>query len=189
MIQNPLAHPALYAVFGAVYALTGDPKEASAAVGRGFRWGQALLTTVPEVEGAITSTKARHPELAPLDPNRQPLDWKALHPLARIALEDVLRDPKAETRDRLQAAMHVIERAEGKTPVRLDHDPEDGELALMGTVFWRLVWSLHVARGMELEAAERWANENPDKVREWGVTQGLLAPKALDPANEVRGDH
>lgn len=52
----------------------------------------------------------------------------------------------------------------------------DRETHLLATVLWKFIMSLHLARGVPIQEAQRYAQQNPEEVEAWGREQKLLEP-------------
>ena len=102
--------------------------------------------------------------------------WNQMHSAALQTINELATDATDE-RVRLSAAQTIVERVEGKTPIRrTQQEVAPEEVSENLTV--RFAAAYHLERGVSLSDAMLFAEREPDKVNEWAKRHGLLDASA-----------
>jgi len=158
-----------WAIWGARLAATGSELEAAKAVGRQAKWVRKQLELYPEILNACRRPEGHDEPL--------PTTWAELHERAVREVALVMTQATAP-KDRLAAAVTVIDRVEGRVPQRIEVQEPEGHL--LDTVFWRYVSNVFLQEGVSLDEAERRALADPAGVHRWGVEVGMIHEDGTD---------
>jgi len=154
-----------HAAFVAQLALQGGEniKEAAAAVGLDYDYARQLLSRNPEIREAVEAARATV--------TSELREWAELAADAQRTLEALLTSESDKVK--LGAAIHILDRAEGKPRQRVHvkvEEPDDHPDT--PSMRWAL-WALLDGRFASLAEAAQHAAQHPDQVREWvGVAAG-----------------
>jgi hypothetical protein len=103
--------------------------------------------------------------------------WEELGERARGVINDALSAAHADGnvlwQIRLKAAIYAVDRVEGKPTVKVDQGKPEVERGLP-SVALRFAVNAVLQQAVTMSDALRFAEENPDLVREWAERQGLL---------------
>lgn len=125
----------------------------------------------------------RHPELRELARRAIGLSqketirrWNQMHSAALNTIYSLTTNAIDE-RVKLAAAQTVIERVEGKVPVR-GRQPDTVPEEVTEDIGVRFAAAYHLEKGVSLADALQYAETNPDEVNDWAKRHGLLDASA-----------
>jgi phage terminase small subunit len=133
----------------------GNASAAARAVGYHPDHGRRLVSRSATVSATLEEAQQRTEE--------ELREWIELAPRAQQVLVELL--DCGDDRVRFQAAVHIIDRALGKVPQKVEQRVE--HRGVLSEIEMQAALSLIAAHGLAYVEAERYVVEHPDEVQEW----------------------
>jgi hypothetical protein len=136
----------------------GNASAAARAVGYHPDHGRRLVSRDPTIRAALQRVRQ--------DAEGELQDWADLAGRAQHVLAELL--DAEDSRVRLMAALHILDRALGRVPQKVEQRVE--HRAILSDVEMQAAISLVAAHGLTLTEAVRYVREHPEEVRAWAVS-------------------
>jgi hypothetical protein len=162
-ISHGQASPAAYQVqrerfVAELVANGGNASAAARAVGYHPDHGRRLVSRDPTIRAALERVRQ--------DAEGELRDWAVLAGRAQHVLAELL--DAEDSRVRLMAALHILERALGRVPQRVEHRVK--HRAILSDVEMQAAISLVAEHGLSSAEAVQYVQEHPEEVRAWAVS-------------------
>jgi hypothetical protein len=159
-----------HAAFVAQLTLQGgeNVRKAAESVGLDYDYARQLLVRNPAIRDAVDAARATV--------TSELRDWAELAAKAQQTVEDLLTSDSDKVR--LGAAIHILDRAEGKPRQKVDVKVEESDAGPdTPSMRWALL-ALFNGRFASLAEAVHHATQHPEQVREWATNaqRGEVAP-------------
>jgi hypothetical protein len=143
----------------------GNASEAARSIGWSASQGRMLIQRYPGLRGLANNAF----DVTAATTVRR---WVDMHAKALHTINDIMTNAQDE-RTRLQAALAVVQRVEGRVPQKVELDePDPRDIFASMTV--RFATAYHLLRGVELSDAMLYAEKHPEVVEAWAKRHGLV---------------